>query len=344
MPVAVMQALVPSGALRRASRAFWVVVLPVVLAGLVIRYLVPVTGTGVRGAVAVFGHRYTLLFGLALYLVFSATARHWIPRPAADTARLAPWGRELLVLGALLAAALVVALAFREYVAKPYRVIGPSMLPTLEPEDLVAGRTRPYARALPQRGDIVVFSGAAVAVPGLPEILIKRVIGLPGDRIAMRGGTPVINGLPLPTCDVGGYVHPFPDPGDPGLLGRLRIEFVDDHAYLVVHSQAPSFSDTYTVKPGEVFVLGDNRGNSADSRSFNGGHGGGVPIDAVEASARWFLFGTRRDASLDMGRLLRPIDRLQVQLRLEGVQTQPVDEAIATCLKDRTKDTRPPPP
>jgi signal peptidase I len=356
------------GPLQRALQAVWVAVVPAFLAVLVLRYLVPPAGAGLQGIVAELGHRFALYFGVALFFLFSTLTRYWrhhvpggryastLPAhrvPSAAGSALA-WrrGREALGLCAMVAAAAATALALRAYVVQPYRVLTGSMLPTLEPDDILAGTKRPYtADALhtPRRGDLVVFQGSAVTLGGgsaVPGVLVKRVVGLPGDRIAMRGGAPVINGWQVPSCDAGEYLYVLADGGAHSLHGRLRVEFLEDRTYLTVHAfGAPAFPDTYVVRPGEVFVLGDNRGNSLDSRAYGGGHGGGVPVDAIEARARWFLIGTQRESGqADMGRLLRPIDMLQARLRLEGVETQPLEEGIARCLANRPSLTGPPAP
>jgi signal peptidase I len=347
---------------RRAVQAVWTTLVPLLLVGVVLRYLVPIGGDGLRGAVASVAHRHTLLFAVVLYFVFSGLVRYWrdwLPgsryawpqatgvAPAADPAR---GRREAFALVAMVAGAVVVALGFRTYVARPYEVLSTSMLPTLETGDLLGGRMRRYEPPshLPSRGDIVVFRSSAIASGPvglqLPETLVKRVIGLPGDRIGMRGGIPIINGWMVPNCDVGPYMYVLPEPGDPGIQGRLHMEFLGDRAYLTVQSTGAPFDDVYVVRPGEVFVLGDNRGNSADSRSFNGGHGGGVSLDGIDAEARWFLIGANQSGGADLSRLFKPLDGLQARIRIGGVKTELLESGIARCLRDRPSDTHPPAP
>jgi signal peptidase I len=239
------------------------------------------------------------------------------------------------------------AFALRAWVAQPYRVVSSSMLPTFEPADLVLASKR-GAGGAPRdrgRGDVIAFHSSAVALPvGLeaPEILVKRVIGLPGDVIGMKGGQPIINGWPVPFCDAGEYVYLQAEALGGPVHGRLRVEFLDDRTYLTVHSMGAGFASTYEVKDGEVFVLGDNRGNSADSRAWNGGHGGGVPLAAIEGRAEWFLLGSHRSGDVDFGRFGRPIDRLDRGVHLESVNAQKVDDGIARCLAQRPSDTTPP--
>jgi len=351
--------------LQRALEAVWLGGVPVLLTVLTARYLIPTAGSGLMGTVAGLWKRGGLYSAGALFLVFTALARYWRDRLSAggaspasdvvgqDATPVVAWRRPREALGLLVmvVAAVGAALALRAYVAKPYRVIGGSMLPTFEPEDLVLAMQRPYApgdAAGARRGDIVVFSGAAVAgtrgVP-LPDILVKRVVGLPGDLITMNGETPVINGWLVPGCDVGEYMHVLGDAEGSTLHGRLRVEFLDDRAYLTVHTMGgPAFPGSYRVKPGEVFVLGDDRGNSLDSRMYSGGRGAGVPASAVEGRVQWFLVGTHRSGDADFDRLLRPVDALGRRLRLEGLQTQGLEEGIAKCLATPPTETHPPPP
>jgi signal peptidase I len=258
--------------------------------------------------------------------------------------------RDALALLGMLGAAVGMALALRAYVAQSYRVLSASMLPTLETDDLVLGRRRPYATDVTgaHRGDVIVFRGAAIPVsPGrpLPEILVKRVIGLPGDRVAMVGGVPIINGWQIPSCDAGDYVYALAEGDGRALHGRLHVEFLDDRAYLTVLAMGgPPFPDAYLVKPGEVFVLGDNRSNSLDSRAYAGGRGAGVPGSGIDARVQWFLVGTHRSGDTDLGRWMRPVDALEERVHLEGVQTEALEAGVARCLANRPADSRPPAP
>jgi len=141
--------------------------------------------------------------------------------------------------------ALLVALAIRVWVAETYRVEGSSMEHTLRDGErvLVAKFVYKWVRK-PERGDIVVF-----LYPKDPEkAFIKRVVGLPGDRVEVKGGKVLVN-------------------------GQVMEE---------VSTAIPAEMDSpvETVPDGSVWVLGDNRNNSEDSRFF-----GEVPYDLIRGPA-----------------------------------------------------------
>lgn len=151
-----------------------------------------------------------------------------ISSPRADMARKKK-GR--LGTGTLLAAAFAAAFLVSTFLFAPVRIVGSSMAPTLEKNDWVILSRRAYDKAGPQRGDILLFRKPEVT----KEILVKRVIGLPGDTVEIRDGMVYIN-------------------------GRLLAEY---SAALPGDTMAP-----VTAPPGAYFVLGDNRGVSQDSRRW----------------------------------------------------------------------------
>jgi signal peptidase I len=181
------------------------------------------------------------------------------------------WAVLLLpVGGAIVATAL---LAGRLLIAASYKNPSGSMLPTLTVGEHVLVNKLDKT---PQRGKMIVFR-----LPEHPDqLFIKRIVGMPGDTIEMRGETLVANGKPVPACAVGDFT--WHDEGEPEHKGRISLETLGDARYLVLHDAAMaglvSSSGPWTVKAGEVFVLGDNRENSHDSRYWWGGMGGGVPL------------------------------------------------------------------
>jgi signal peptidase I len=134
----------------------------------------------------------------------------------------------------------------RPFVMEAFWIPSGSMIPTLEIGDRVLVNKFIYRFTEPKRGDIVVFT----SVDDPKEDLIKRVVGLPGDEIAVRGGKLFLNGKP--------QKEPYTNKKLPDR----------------------SFFARTTVPKGHVFVMGDNRGNSADSRVF-----GPLPKKNIEGEA-----------------------------------------------------------
>jgi signal peptidase I len=335
-------------ALRVGLRIMSYIVMPGLLAGLVMRYLVPTQaeaqGTWAEGMARV-GSEHALWCTTGLFVLLSALLRYWCPRlPVGryfaipipvETTRRSNTGFVVM-----LAVAAVAAVVARGFLFGNYQVLSASMLPTLEPEDLLGGNKLAYGLGSigarpPARGDIVVFKRPE-DIQG-PDRLVKRIIGLPGDRITMNGGHAVINGWQVPSCDAGTYLYPIPGGA---VRGRLSVEFLDDRAYLTVFSPSPDlWQESYDVKPGEAFVLGDNRNNSSDSRAWNRGHGRGLQVNAVEARVDWWLFGTGRDQRVDLRHFLRP---LELHVRLDGMNVHSLENGIQQCLQSRPANTRPP--
>ena len=134
----------------------------------------------------------------------------------------------------------------RPFVMEAFWIPSGSMIPTLEIGDRVLVNKFIYRFTEPKRGDIIVFQ----SVDNPKEDLIKRVVGLPGDEIAVRRGKLFLNGEP--------QKEPYTNKKLPDRTFFART----------------------TVPKGHVFVMGDNRGNSADSRVF-----GPLPKKNIEGEA-----------------------------------------------------------
>jgi signal peptidase I len=171
-------------------------------------------------------------------------------------AMIPPPLRSVVELVLTLVVAVAIALAAQAYVVKPYRVPTASMVPTLEPGDRVLADRMTLRFRDPERGDIVVFHPPACPDPisnngvcdtnliskrtGVSDqTFIKRVIGLPGERVFSRNGKVYIqkpNGEPVPLSE------PY------------------------VNGQETNIPTPVTVPKGYYYMLGDNRGDSEDSR------------------------------------------------------------------------------
>ena len=230
---------------------------------------------------------------------------------------------------------------FRSFVFSPFNIPSESMLPRLENGDYLLAAKWPFGfssyslpfsvpvlpnrifAGQPKRGDVVIFK----APPGNDVDYIKRVIGLPGDTVQVIGGQLHLNGVPVPKVKIADFVIPIsantncarPDfesvdaKGNPVCkYPRFRETLPEGKSYDVLDFGAASTLNPWgvdadntppvIVPAGKLFMMGDNRDNSMDSRfpAVEGGGIGLVPQDnlvgratiimwSTDGSANWFL-------------------------------------------------------
>jgi len=151
----------------------------------------------------------------------------------------------------------------------------------------------------PERGDVAVFK-----YPGDLSIdYIKRVIGLPGDRIQMKHGVLYINGDAVKKDRVEDYIDPnreaSPDGrAGPAIVAQFKETLPNGVSYNVLDYGERDVDNTgeYLVPPGRYFMMGDNRDNSADSRFLDGV--GYVPLENFVGKANILFFSFKPEASL----------------------------------------------
>ena len=165
---------------------------------------------------------------------------------------------------------ILIVLIVRSFVMEPFRIPSASMMPGLVDGDFIFVDKFSYGLRLPilhskflstgqpQRGDVVVFR-----LPSDPSVhYIKRLIGLPGDRIIVRDNTIFINGARVPMKRDGEYR------GGYGFSGAdIEIERIGERDHLIMlakHRMSMDYDSV--VPPGNYFFMGDNRNDSEDSR------------------------------------------------------------------------------
>lgn len=210
----------------------------------------------------------------------------------------------------------LIAIIIRTFLFEPFNIPSGSMIPTLLVGDYLFVEKYSYGYShysfpfspdffsgriwgsIPRRGDVMVFK-----YPPDPSVdYIKRVIGLPGDKIQVREGQLWINGQIVPRQPEGDYLT-----DDEGIRMALRLYQEDlprrpgkppvRHDILKATDQGEANNTpVYTVPQGTLFVMGDNRDNSADSRFW-----GFVPLEnlvgraeviffSIDAAAPWWEF------------------------------------------------------
>ncbi|MEM7278617.1 MAG: signal peptidase I [Pseudomonadota bacterium] len=168
---------------------------------------------------------------------------------------------------------LLLVLVIRSFIFEPYKIPSGSMIPTLLVGDFIFVSKFSYGIRLPvvhtkiietgspKRGDVVVFR-----LPRDPKInYIKRLIGLPGDRVQYQDGELRINGE-LIRLEKGERFSGFRANGDP-YSGVLYEEFFDGQPHTILHQPDRWSTDFAKIIPeGMYFMMGDNREDSKDSR------------------------------------------------------------------------------
>lgn len=245
--------------------------------------------------------------------------------PAAIKAPLRTETRETIV---FLVRLVIIVSIFRSFFFSPFNIPSESMLPRLLIGDYLFvskwnyGFSRyslPFSvplipgqifATLPQRGDVAVFK----APPGNSEDYIKRVIGLPGDTIQMRQGQLILNGVPVPKQRIADFIVPITpnyqcavefqdsDNGKPVCrYQQYRETLPGGRSYNVLDRGETAADNTglYTVPADHVFMMGDNRDDSADSRfpPVEGQGIGYVPTRNLEGKAVLMFFSTDGNAN-----------------------------------------------
>ncbi|QEG37614.1 signal peptidase I [Bythopirellula goksoeyrii] len=185
----------------------------------------------------------------------------------------------------------------RGFVYEAYLIPASSMSPTILNGDRILARKLLPANYFPERGDLIVFRNPT---PSIADAFVKRVVAVAGDHIEIRGERLLINGKELERDRVPDEILKFLGKQ---LSGRVEFEVNSGHRYLVAYGdyseggRAEGDFDA-TIPERHVFVLGDNRDRSNDSRHF-----GSIPVGDIVGyvdyiywpSESWSRFGVLND-------------------------------------------------
>jgi signal peptidase I len=266
--------------------------------------------------------------------------------------------------------AVAVALVLRAFVVEAFKIPSGSMIPTLMVGDHIFVNKFTYgplipwtdkrllSRLPPSRGDVMVFKFPE----NKEQDFIKRVIVVPGDTLEAVNGRPLINGWLVPHCHVGSYRYE-------GRQAELFVEFLEDESYFTLYDTNPDeqtckvesdcgagltcrrgicgmLQGPFKVGPDEAWVMGDNRNNSHDSRSWRGGLGGGVPFENIKGRAMFVWMSFEPGGGIAQDRLfVNVMGRPKLPGKLPDREAAKLQEALDKCLRERppVSETTPPP-
>ena len=229
---------------------------------------------------------------IAMLAFIAVTFGIWVygVADAAGTARRTPldyrlkdynrWYVYIVLISLFIPLGVSAAFVVRDGIAEPFYCPAGSMLPTIQHGDRFLVNRLAYRSGPIRRGDVIVF----VNPNNRAQKFVKRVVGLPGDTIAMENGVLSINGKPVEQSDISAQVGPT------GSDARVCTETLGGKTYRILvddekakSAEAPPREiSPMKIPDGQCFVLGDNRDDSTDGRAF-----GPIPLTDVIGRAEF---------------------------------------------------------